>query len=218
MNNLQTQSIAKAKQIKEQSGGTIFAFPIEESNPFSPYAVVVYAGGEYFAYPDATDISMAAAGVLTIMEEFKKIKINVDYKKDVRLISYQTQMDAPSTIMRQLKKEMKEIVSKPLFELGKDFTKGAGEPENVSFSARGVLKMSFLEMVDEKNPKAIQFMNEYYKLLATRKYGKTVGAIKQEVHKLGKEQAISWLEQTFSKYVHDDMEIITIFNSLSGGI
>lgn len=213
MNNLQTQSIAKAKQIKKQSGGTIFSFPIEESNPFSPYAIVVYAEGQYFAYSNATDISMAAAGVLTIMEEFKKIGINVDYKKDVRLISYQAQMDAPSTVMRQLKKE---VVSKPLFEPGKDFTEKAGEPENVSFSARGVLKMSFIEMIDEKNPKAIQFMERYYQLLATRKYGKTVGAIKQEVHKFGKEQGITWLEQTFSKYVHDDMEIINIFNSLKG--
>ena len=218
MNNLQDQAISTAKQIKEQSGGIIFAFPIEESNPFSSYAIVMCVEDQYFAYPGATDISMAAAGILTLLEEMKKSGMDADYKRNVRLISYQTQMDAPSTVMRQLKKEMKEIVSKPLFEPGKDFNKNGEEPENVSFSARGVLKMSFLEMVDEKNPKAIQFMERYYQLLATRKYGKTAAAIKQEVRKLGKEQGINWLEQTFSKYVHDDSEIIAIFTSLSGGI
>ena len=207
----ETQAIAKAKQIKEQSGGTIFSFPIEESNPFSSYAIVVYAEGQYFAYPHAADISEAALGVLTIMEEFKKIGIDVDYKKDVRLISYQAQMDAPSVVMRQLKKES---VNKPLLESGKDFTKTGEEAENISLSARGVLKMSFLEMIDEKNPKASQFMERYYQLLATRKYGKTVGAIKQEVHKMGKEQAFGWLEQTFEKYIHDDTEVINILNSL----
>ena len=71
MNNLQTQLIARAKQIKEQSGGTIFAFPAEEDNPFSSYAIVVFAEGQYFDYPAATDISEAALGVLTIMEEFE---------------------------------------------------------------------------------------------------------------------------------------------------
>lgn len=79
-------------------------------------------------------------------------------------------------------------------------------------SARGLLKFSYIEMVDEKNPKASRFMNEYYKLLATRKYGKTAVAIKQEVRKMSKDQAFRWLEQTFEKYVHDDMEIMNFLN------
>jgi hypothetical protein len=97
----ESQAIVRAKQIKEQSGGIVFAFPTEESNPFSPYAIVVYAEGQYFVYPPAANISEAALGVLTIMEEFKKIGVDIDYEKDVRLISYQTQMDA-----RQLRGEI----------------------------------------------------------------------------------------------------------------
>jgi len=97
------QAIETAKAIREQLGGTIFAFPIEPDNPFSTYAVVVYAEGKYFVYPEATDITEAAAGIMTVLEEFKKIGLAKDYNTDVRMITYKTQLDAPSVIMRRLK-------------------------------------------------------------------------------------------------------------------
>ena len=102
-----TSLIEMAKRIRKTHGGTILSFAIEKDNPSSSYAVVVYAGGKYFVYPEATDISTAALGVLTIMEEFKKIGQDVDYERDVRLLSYQAQMDAPSTVMRTLRKSSK---------------------------------------------------------------------------------------------------------------
>ena len=209
--NFQVQSIETAKQLRERVGGTIFSFPIEEDNPFSAYAVVMYTGGQYFAYPDATDISMASAGVLILLEELKKIGQDADYERNVRLVSYQAQMDAPSTVMHRLKKEN---VSKPIYS-GDDY-KAATEEAEDQISARGVLKFSYIAMVEDKKPKATQFMEQYYQLLATRKYGKTVAAIKQEVHRMGKDQAIKWIEQTYEKYIHDDTEIITIFNRLKG--
>ena len=205
----QSQSIERAKQLKEQFGGTIFSFPIEESNPFSAYAVVMYAGGQYFAYPDATDISMASAGVLILLEELKKIGQDANYERNVRLVSYQAQMDAPSTVMHRLKKEN---ASKPIYS-GDDYKEATEEAED-QISARGVLKFSYVTMVEDKKPKATQFMDEYYKLLAMRKYGKAASAIKQEVHRMGKDQAIKWIEQTYEKYIHDDMEIMNIFNGL----
>ena len=79
-----------------------------------------------------------------------------------------------------------------------------------------LLILSYLLMIDKKNLKASRCMDEYYKLLATRKYGKTAAAIKQEVRKMGKGKAIKWLEQTYKKYVYDDMEIIGILDSLGG--
>ena len=101
---MKKQAIETAKALREQLGGTIFAFPIEPDNPFSTYAVVVYAEGQYFVYPEATDITEAAAGVMTILEEFKKIGMAKDYNKDVRMVTYQPQMDAPSVVMRRLKR------------------------------------------------------------------------------------------------------------------
>jgi len=101
---LKKQAIETAKNLRQQLGGTIFAFPIEPDNPFSTYAVVVYAEGKYFVYPETNDISEAAAGVLVILEEFKKIGIAKDYNTDVRMITYQPQMDAPSVTMRRLKR------------------------------------------------------------------------------------------------------------------
>jgi hypothetical protein len=211
MSKLQDRAIERAKQFRQQLGGTIFAFPIEEENPFSAYSVVMYADKKYFSYPDATDISMAAAGVLIILEELKKIGQDADYKRNVRLISHQAQMDAPSTVMHRLKKEN---VSKPIYK-EEDVSEGSEETGQL-ISARGVLKFSYLAMVDDKLPKAAEFLDEYYKLLAMRKYGKTAAAIKQEVRKMGKDQAIDWIEQTYKKYIHDDMEIMNIFADLKG--
>ena len=102
--NSQNQSIEKAKELKERLGGTIFAFPVEADNPFSSYSIVMYAGGQYFHYPNATDISEAASGILTLLEEMKKSGMDADYERNVRLVSYQAQMDAPSVVMRKLKK------------------------------------------------------------------------------------------------------------------
>jgi hypothetical protein len=100
----ESQIRTKAKQLRQELGGTIFAFPLEEDNPFSRYAVVVYAGEQYFIYPEASDISEAATGVLTLLEEMKKHGYDTNYERNVRLISYQTQIDAPSVTMKRLKK------------------------------------------------------------------------------------------------------------------
>lgn len=209
MSSFQAQSIERAKHYRESVGGTIFSFPLEEDNPFSPYAIVMYAGGQYFAYPDATDISEAAGGIFTLLEEMKKSGMDADYERNVRMISHQAQMDAPSTTMRRLKKEN---ASKPFFS-GDDY-KAATEEAEDQISARGLLKLSYIQAVEERNPKANQFMERYYQLLAMRKYGKTAAAIKQEVRKMTKDQALTWLEQTFAKYVHDGMEIMSFLDTL----
>ncbi|WP_298202134.1 hypothetical protein [Desulfosporosinus sp.] len=210
MNNLQTQSIARAKQLKEQLGGTIFSFPLEEDNPFSSYAIVMCVEDQYFPYPDACDISEAASGIFILLEEMKKSGMDADYQRNVRMISHQAQMDAPSTVMRKLKKEN---ISKPFLSEGKDFKKGI-EGEDEQISARGLLKISYLQMVEEKNPKASQFMEHYYQLLAMRKYGKTAAAIRQEVRKMTKDQVLGWLEQTFEKYIHNDIEVMSFLDIL----
>lgn len=94
----------KAEKIRQELGGTVFAFPIEEDNPFSFYAVVMYAANKYFVYPEASDISTAAAGVATILEQLKKNGHDSNFARNVRFVSFQAQMDAPSVIMRKLKK------------------------------------------------------------------------------------------------------------------
>jgi hypothetical protein len=208
--NFQTQSIEKAKQLRQQLGGTIFSFPLEEDNPFSSYAIVMYAGGQYFPYPNATDISEAASGILILLEEMKKSGMDADYERNVRLVSYQAQMDAPSTVMHRLKKEN---TSRSIYREGTDVSEGSEETGHL-LTARGVLKFTYLAMIEDKKPKAIQFMERYYQLLAMRKFGKTAAAIKQEVRKMGKDQAVKWIEQTYEKYIHDDLEIMNIFNSL----
>ena len=105
MSKSQSKAIENAKRLKKQFGGTIFAFPIEEENPFSPYSIVVFHQGMYFPFPDATDLSEAALGVNTLLEEMRKNGMDDDYERNVRLILHQAQKDAPSTVMRRLKKK-----------------------------------------------------------------------------------------------------------------
>ncbi|MFR9710776.1 hypothetical protein ACL02P_15515 [Paenibacillus sp. MB22_1] len=94
---------AKAKDIRERVGGTIFGFPIKEDDPFSEYAVVLFAGGKYHLYPKAGDISHAAIGVLTLFESLKEAGLTTSFEKDVRLVSYDAQLNAPDVRMRRLK-------------------------------------------------------------------------------------------------------------------
>jgi len=202
----------KAKAIREQQGGRIFGFPIHEEEPYSPYAVVVFWGGTYHVYPEAKDISLAALGVKTVLEQLQKHGEDVNYERDVRLISYQAQIDAPNVVMRRLKKKN---LTHPLFEKGADVIEHDELPGEHLISGRGLVKWTYIEMADEKNPKAIQFMNEYYKLLAMRKYGKTAAAIRQEVRKKTKDEAIEWIEKTYKRYINDSREIINIMNMLS---
>ncbi|WP_025693054.1 hypothetical protein [Paenibacillus zanthoxyli] len=200
----------KAADLRERAGGTIFGFPIHEEDPRSPYAVVVYSGGMYHVYPEAADISLAALGVKTILDKMIEHGYDVNFEKDVRLVSYEAQMNAPDVRMRRLKKEN---LSKPLLEREVDYLI-RNEEEGALINARGLLKWTYIEMVDERNPKAIQFMGEYYKILAGQRYGKTAAAIKQEVRRMTKDEGIKWIERTYARYVKDDSTIMDIMQRL----
>lgn len=95
----------KAEQLRRKVGGKIFAFPIEEENPFSEYAVVVFMANQYHIYPKAGDISHAALGVLTILEQLVEAGMKANYSDDVRLVSYEAQMNAPDVRMRRLRND-----------------------------------------------------------------------------------------------------------------
>lgn len=205
---------AKAKALRERVGGTIFSFPIEEDNPHSEYAVVVYAGNNYFVYPQASDMSLAATGVMTILDLFKKEGIPASYEKDVRFLSYQAQVDAPNVMMRRLKKKVCFGLAKPVYQKDLDVRDGTEETGPL-FSARGVLKVNYFSMIDDNLPKAAQFMDKYYELLASRRYGKTASAIKREVRKMSKGDAVRWLEQTYERFIKDPIDIFNIFNGVA---
>lgn len=203
----------RAENIRQQLGGKIFAFPIKEDDPYSKYAVAMYTGKKFITYPNLMTIEEAAAGIRLTLKAFEQEGWDADYDQNVRFVSYDAQVNAPSVTMRRLKKEN---ISKLIYQEGVDFHKKDGE-EDFLISARGLLKWTYIEMVDEGNPKAVQFMNEYYKLLSMRRYGKTAAAIRQEVRRLTKDEAIKWIERTYKHYVRDDLEVINIMNGFAGG-
>ncbi|MEV2286517.1 hypothetical protein ABND12_21360 [Paenibacillus larvae] len=209
MKNYKRLATEKAKQIKKELGGKIFSFPINDKDPFSKYAVVVYEGDTYHVYPEAEDISTAAVGIKVTLEHYKRNGEILDYDKDVRFVSYATQVNAPNVTMRRLKKMQDS--SRSLLQEDFDVTE---TEEGRAFSGRGIVKFSYLSAIEDKLPKAIKFMDEYYKLLATRKYGKTAAAIKQEVRRMTKDEAIRWIERTYRSYVNDDTEVIGICQGL----
>ncbi|KGE16637.1 hypothetical protein [Paenibacillus wynnii] len=191
----------KAATLRERLGGTIFGYPIHENNPHSPYAVVVYAAGHYHVYPEAKDISFAALGVKTILEQFQKSGLSVNYTDAVRLVSYEAQVNAPDVTMRRLRDSQADYSTT---EAGTELISG-----------KGAVKMAYFGMVDDRNPKCGQLMDQYYKLLASRRYGKTAAAIKQEVRKMNRDQATGWIERTYSKYLKgEDIAILELFRNL----
>lgn len=202
-----------AETLKSQVGGTIFAFPIDDRDPFSKYAVTMYTGEEYKTFPDTLVFEEAADGVAQLLEGLKENGFDADYERNVRFVSYEAQVNAPSVTMRRLKKG-------PYLQRTGYLNEGVDivpTDDGYDISARGLIKFSYLQMIDDKTPKAALFMDEYYKLLAMRKYGKTAAAIKQEVRRMDKDEAVKWIERSYTKYIHDDMEVMNIMQTIKGG-
>lgn len=105
MNKFQIEK--EAKEIKGSHGGKIFAFPIDKADPFSKYAFTVYVGGgKFLTYPDfAPDIQTAALYCAKGMDLLRKNGIEIVYDRDVRLVTYEAQINAPDVVMRRLRNE-----------------------------------------------------------------------------------------------------------------
>lgn len=196
----------KSVELKKSVGGTIFSFPIDEENPLSHYAVSVFDGLDFKIYPAPLTIEEAAAGILEILEGFKSIGKDADYDRNVRLVSYDAQMNGPSVTMRRLRKAEEEYQT-VLRTNDEDFIPSC---DGFNITARGLIKLSYDLVKKEKNQKASEFMDEYYKILSSRKYGKTAAAIKQEVRKMDKVEITSWINKTYSKYINGDNEVFGI--------
>lgn len=79
------------------------------------------------------------------------------------------------------------------------------------FSARGLLLFTYITWKEEKKEPAKKFLMKYCQLLASHKYGKGATQIFNEMDKLNKDSGCEWIRQTYAKYVHDDMEIMAIY-------
>lgn len=95
--------IEMARKLRKQVGGFILAFPIEDENPFSEYAVVVYEGNQYFVYPQANNLQFAAVGINAIISSYEKTGKKINFKRDVRLVSYEPQINAPDITTRRIR-------------------------------------------------------------------------------------------------------------------
>jgi hypothetical protein len=198
----------KATELMGEVGGKIFAFPINEQDPFSLYAVTMWTGAEFKTFPQTFGMEEAASGIKHILDTLKKEGLDSNYERLVRFVSYEAQINAPSVTMRRLKKGS---TSPGYLKDGVDITP---TKDGYNFSGRGLVKFSYLQMMDDDLPNAAQFMNKYYELLAMKRYGKTAAAIKQEVRRMKKDAAVKWIEQTYAKYIHDPMEVMNIMQTL----
>lgn len=208
---------SKARETQQRLGGKIFVFPINDDDPFSHYVIAIDVGaGQFKTYEDALTINDAAACLKELIDSMNAEGFVVNYERDVRFTFNEAQMNAPDVTMRRIKKTPGAFKSSsPLMEKGADVRPNPEDPEGVLLSARGILKFCLLEMMD-KNPKGALFMGEYFKLLASRRYGKTAAAIKQEVRRMSKHEAVQWAERTYARYISNDRDIMDIFQRLRG--
>lgn len=169
----------RAEVMRQELGGKIFAFPIHEKAPFSKYALTKYIGnGTYITFPQALDIQEAAAGIQELIKGMEEDGEQVNYDRDVRFSFYDAQRNAPDARMKDLR-DNEELFTyrtskEPLLKEYEDIVRHKGtKEEDYYFTPRGIVKFSYISSVDDKLPKGIEFMNEYYKLLSTLRYGKT---------------------------------------------
>lgn len=79
-----------------------FAFPVEEENAFSKYAVVVNTGKTLELFSEELSVEEAAESILEIINMFERNGIKTTYEKDVKFIFYDEQMKSTSRIMKRL--------------------------------------------------------------------------------------------------------------------
>ncbi len=207
---------AQAKEYRDRVGGHFFVFPVEPDNPRSKYAFAMYDGKQYHIYGEAMDVEEAAASLKMAIEAYEEVfKTKVEWDRDVRFISTETQVNSDSVTMRRLRNSGEYRTPEQTRYLvdGVDVTKNDSIDGGYAFSARGLIKFMYLESGD--TPKAAAFMDKYYQLLGMRKYGATASHIKREVKRMSKDDAVTWIEKTYTKYIHDDMEIFNIMQGLT---
>jgi len=208
--------IKRSTAIREQQGGQIFAMPLDEADPNSKYVISMYAGDEIHVFPDVVDISEAAVAVVHILDALKEEGLDSDYARNVRFAMTEAQLNSPDVRMHELKGGAGVTMLRPQpIGANADFTKREDGSEGVEVSARGLLKMCYIEMVDSQNKNAARLMEEYYKLLALNRYGKSATAIRQEVSGMSKDQVLKWIESTHARFIRDDLAFVEIFVRLT---
>lgn len=94
----------KAIDLRNRLGGSIFVFAVEPDNPFSEYALAAYIGDDKWTIcPFTGAIEDVCGGLMGAMQEFETRGLHIDYNRDVRVVSYPAQMNAPSVTMRRLR-------------------------------------------------------------------------------------------------------------------
>jgi len=82
-------------------------------------------------------------------------------------------------------------------------------------SERGILLYAYTSWPNEgkKDDKSKAFLHGYCRLLASKGYGGSAGAILQELHAMDVDGGIAWCKKTFAKYAGTG-EVIRLMNNL----
>ncbi|ASS66522.1 hypothetical protein [Paenibacillus sp. RUD330] len=198
----------RAISYREQLGGNVIVFPIDELNPISLYAVCIHDGKKFFVYEKPVPVEEAAAYIKVFLEALEAEGLDSDYSRNVRFISSEAQMKGHVTLRRLNKED--ERRRQALQRHDEDFQEDGQGGKLIS--ARGLIMVSYRMMVEEKNPGATEFMNNFFRLLENRRYGKTAAAIKQEVRRMSVIERDEWINKIYSspRFIHSAEEIFAL--------
>ena len=80
--------------------------------------------------------------------------------------------------------------------------------EEICFTGRGAVLMTFFAWRDDKLPKAREALRRYCEYLAMHGYGGGTSAILAEIDGMDKDRGANWIKATYGKYVEDDLSLM----------
>ncbi len=174
---------------------------VKDDEPYNLYEAGAGAGAALEAFNESMRTDYEIHNVLSITDE----AIQANKTRDLATAKLAKELQAgdyTNIVPRQTQNPMarKKVID--------------GE-EEVVFTMRGTALVTYLSWFDDKVPRATQFLREYCKILASRKYGGSANKIFADLERMSKDDGATWIDKTFVQYMYDD-DVMNIFQNVMG--
>lgn len=154
----------------------------------------------------------AGACVGTLLEELNK-EFNTGYQPHQVLRVTQEALEvnakngdfAAARMLRDIKTKRYELSTPAKCDACETVVDGKDE---ILFSARGVVLVSYFSWKDDQLPKAHKAMRNYCEYICARGYHGGASKALRKWEGMDKDAAVEWVRKTYARHVHDDADMI----------